>query len=140
MIVHFTIPGEPRSKERHRSYVSRDGKIATFTPTQTRYYENFVKTIYGLECHNKKLSGALEATITGVFPIPASVSKKRRSLMLDNEIHYTKKIDCDNLAKVVLDSLNKIAFDDDKQVCRLTVEKVYGETPRVEVTIKEIGE
>jgi len=140
MYVHFTIPGEPKSKERHRDYTLPNGQTIHYTPAQTRYYENFIKTIYALECRNRKLRGALEANILGVFPVPSSESKKRRGLMLTNAIHYTKKIDCDNLAKVVLDSLNKIAFDDDKQVCRLTVEKVYGEQPRVEVTIKEVGD
>ena len=50
----------------------------------------------------------------------------------------TKKPDIDNIGKVVMDALNKIAFDDDSQVIKLLVEKVYGEEPRVEITIGEI--
>ena len=140
MRVSFTIPGEPKSKERHRDFTLPDGRRIHYTPAQTRYYENFVKTNYMVQCRNRKLSGALEARIKGVFPVPKSESKRRRVLMLLNQIHFTKKIDCDNLAKIILDSLNKIAYEDDKQVCRLLVEKVYGEEPRVDVTITEIGE
>lgn len=46
--------------------------------------------------------------------------------MLDIKTLCQKKPDVDNLAKIVLDSLNKIAYDDDAQVCRLLVEKRYG--------------
>ena len=59
-------------------------------------------------------------------------------MMINKEILHTKKIDCDNLAKIILDSLNGIAYEDDKQVVRLYVEKIYGEHPRVEVELKEV--
>ena len=58
--------------------------------------------------------------------------------MMDGLVPHTKKCDCDNLAKSILDSLNGIAYDDDSQVCRLIVEKIYGENPRVEVKLKEV--
>ena len=51
---------------------------------------------------------------------------------------HTKKIDCDNLCKTILDALNGIAYDDDKQVCMLYVEKRYGGFPKVKVRLKEI--
>ena len=140
MEVSFSIPGEPKGKQRPYSGKDKFGHTIMFTPAQTRNYENWVKTMYMVECRNKKLSGAIEAVITGYFRVPKSESKKRRGLMLQNLIHYTKKIDCDNMAKIILDSLNKIAYDDDKQVVRLTVEKLYAEDDRVEVTLREIGE
>lgn len=57
--------------------------------------------------------------------------------MLDIKTLCQKKPDVDNLAKIVLDSLNKIAYDD-AQVCRLLVEKRYGETPQVLVRLSEL--
>ena len=57
---------------------------------------------------------------------------------LDIKTLCQKKPDVDNLAKIVLDSLNKIAYDDDAQVCRLLVEKRYGETPQVLVRLSEL--
>ena len=53
---------------------------------------------------------------------------------------HTKKIDCDNLAKIILDSLNGIAYKDDAQVCELLVSKYYGDEPRVEVKLYEINQ
>lgn len=59
-------------------------------------------------------------------------------MMLDNKIFPTIKPDTDNIAKSILDSLNGIAYLDDKQVIRLTVEKWYAEVPSVSVKIKEV--
>lgn len=135
--VKFIVPGEPQGKARPR--FARIGNYTrTYTPDETVRYENLVKLFYQQETKGIKLEGEIAAKIVGVFPIPKSVSKKNRELMLQGKILHTKKIDCDNLAKIILDSVNGIAYDDDKQVCRLYVEKVYGEKPRVEVTLKEI--
>lgn len=58
--------------------------------------------------------------------------------MLNNEINPTTKPDTDNIAKSILDSLNGIAYKDDKQVVKLTVEKRYDEIPSVSVWISEV--
>jgi len=59
-------------------------------------------------------------------------------MMLDNKIYPTIKPDTDNIAKSILDSLNGIAYKDDKQVVMLTVEKWYAEVPSVSVWISEV--
>lgn len=135
--VSFQIVGEPKGKGRPR-FSKRGNYVRTYTPKDTLNYEAYIKVSYLNEVGRKKLEGQIEAKITGIFPIPKSTSKKQRALMLSGEVMHTKKIDCDNLAKTILDALNGIAYDDDKQVCRLIVEKVYGENPCVEVELKEI--
>ena len=50
----------------------------------------------------------------------------------------TKKPDTDNIAKIILDSLNGIAYHDDAQIVRLTVQKSYSREPRVLVEISEV--
>ena len=50
----------------------------------------------------------------------------------------TIKPDTDNIAKSILDSLNGIAYLDDKQVIKLVVEKYYAEVPSVSIEIKEV--
>ena len=55
--------------------------------------------------------------------------------MLNGELRPTKKPDCDNIAKVILDALNGIAYHDDSQVVELVVHKHYAETTRVNVTL-----
>lgn len=140
MEVKFTILGEPMGKERPR--FRRVGKyVQTYTPAKTKNYETKVRDSYYQDNMNSRhLTGAIEAEIHGIFPIPVSVSKKLRVKMESGEEPYTKKVDADNLAKIVLDALNGVAYEDDKQVTKLTVTKVYGIDPRVEVRLKELAD
>lgn len=135
--VQFVIPGQPKGKARPR-VITKGQHVHTYTPKETVEYENYVRIMYQEQCRGIRLQGAIRADIIAYFPVPKSTSKKKRALMLDGKIRYTKKIDCDNLAKAILDSLNCIAYDDDSQVCELDVEKWYGEGPRVVVLLSEL--
>lgn len=134
MRIEFTVAGPPKGKQRPR--MTKAGH--TYTPQQTVVYENLVKVMYRSQVGSKQLEGAIKAEITGYFPIPKSVSKKKRAEMIDGKIEYTHKIDCDNLAKTILDALNQIAYHDDAQVTQLCVNKRYAEEPRVEVALTEL--
>ena len=57
--------------------------------------------------------------------------------MLENKISPTKKPDIDNIVKVVLDALNKLAFIDDNRVTKIEVEKRYSKNPKVYIKIEE---
>ena len=137
--VEFDIPGIPKGKQRPK--VTVQGNYAhAYTPKETVNYENYVKLMYQMCRDRKFLEGAIGAVIRAIFPIPKSTSKKNMELMREGKIRHTKKIDCDNLAKIILDSLNGIAYKDDAQVCELSVCKYYGDEPRVEVRLYEINE
>lgn len=58
--------------------------------------------------------------------------------MLNNEIYPTIKPDTDNIAKSILDSLNGIAYLDDKQVTDLRIRKQYSEVAGASVWISEV--
>ena len=91
----------------------------------------------------KPLEGALMVQL--VFWMPRSKDHYRTGKFSDllkpnaPEMHI-KKPDGDNLAKLVLDCLEKSGFyKNDSQVCKLQVEKLYvniGESPRTEVHIE----
>lgn len=133
--MKFTVYGEPVAKGRPR-FSTRGGIVRSYTPNKTASYENLVKLSFDTQVEDKKkLEGEIFAEIIAYFPIPKSTSKKKAELMRNGEIMHTKKCDCDNLAKSILDSLNKIAYDDDSQICSLVVKKFYSDTPRVEVNI-----
>lgn len=135
MKVKFTILGEPKGKGRPR--VTKTGRA--YTPKDTVQYENLVRLEYRRQCNDFKFArnSALDARITAYYAIPKSISKKKRQEMLDFKIRPLKKVDCDNLIKVVLDSLNEIAYHDDVQVVDCQVRKFYSEQPRIVVTIQE---
>ena len=83
------------------------------------------------------MEGAVRAEITAYYGIPKSAGKRSRADMLSRYIRPAKKPDLDNVAKIVLDSLNGLAYKDDAAVVELVVEKYYSETPRVEVRLEE---
>ena len=134
MRIDFNIPGKVQAKQRPRF----NGKY-TYTPERTVAYENWVKTCY-LEKYRgqKPLEKPLKVSIIAYYDIPKSTSKKKRQQMLDDNIFPTIKPDTDNIAKSILDSLNKIAYLDDKQVINLNVRKYYSTNASVAVIIEEI--
>ena len=56
--------------------------------------------------------------------------------MLACNISPTKKPDIDNIAKIILDALNKLAFNDDNQITKLNIEKIYSEEEKIYVKIE----
>lgn len=52
---------------------------------------------------------------------------------------FTSKPDIDNLAKIVMDALNKLAYHDDAQVFRLNIEKVRSDEERTYVSVCEVN-
>ena len=135
METHFTIHGKPQSKARPR--VRRDGHA--YTPSQTTQYEELVRFCW--RCAGAvKLDGAISALILARYPVPKRDSKKTQNAKICGEIPCTIKPDCDNIAKIVLDALNGLAYDDDSQVTELEVHKLYGDIGDVFVRIEEIKE
>lgn len=132
--VTFIVEGEPQGKGRHRT--TKTGHI--FTPEKTALYENWIKTCYLSRTDKEMLIGELRATIHAYYCIPKSKSLKVKQSMLEGLVRPTKKPDIDNVAKCVLDSLNKIAYADDTQVVELIVNKYYAEQGFVKIMLEEI--
>ena len=57
--------------------------------------------------------------------------------MLTGKIWPAKKPDSDNIAKVVLDALNGIAYHDDTQIVMVVAKKVYSSLEGLDVTVEE---
>lgn len=130
----FEILGRVATKGRPR-FSTVNGVPRTFTPKKTVEYENLVRIAW-MNTGYQKLEGCIEATIKAVYPIPSSVSKKKRAEL--DGAWYPKKGDCDNIAKIILDALNHIAYDDDAQVVKLVVTKIYGTEPKAIVSLETV--
>ena len=131
VIVEGTIRGKQRPQ-----FKKKTGKA--FTPNQTINYENWIKQCY-IEQSNKLLQGPIRARIEIYYSVPKSYSKRKIEVIKDGTDYPMKKPDCDNVVKIVLDSLNKIAYDDDKQVVELTVLKRWTfDNERIEFEMEEI--
>ena len=134
-MIAFTIPGAPQGKARART--CRNGH--TYTPDNTVLYENLVKTEFLRQCgrgqriRSDDTRRAISMQITAVYPDPASYPKLDKVAALAGDLLPTKKPDADNVAKVIADALNGLAYDDDAQITDLSVLKRYGEEPEVRV-------
>ena len=136
MIVDFTVQGEPFGKQRPR-LSTVNGFSMAYTPQKTAVKEAIVRGEYKRQCGNAYFpEGAVSVMLLFSLSIPASASKRRRQMMLDGFIHPTKKPDIDNATKLILDSLNGVAWKDDKQVCFQCAMKIYSEQPCVRVIIE----
>ena len=138
MTIEFTVPGEPRGKGRPR-FSNRGGYVRTYTDEKTASYENLVKMEYQWASKGYRYAddAALAVDITAYYGIPKSASKKKQESMRSGEIRPLKKVDVDNLVKVVLDSLNGVAYRDDVQVVECFVHKFYGDEPKVTVRMTD---
>lgn len=138
--MQIIIPGQPQGKARARTFYNpRLGKHQSVTPGKTVLYENLIKTCY-LRAHEGECyeDEPLEVIIRAFYEIPKSTSKKDRVRIQNYELYPTKKPDADNIAKVVCDALNGMAYKDDKQIVNMTVRKRYaedGDEPHVSVSI-----
>lgn len=127
------VEGKIKGKARPRVFNGR-----AITPADTVQYENWVRLCYQEQC-GEYLEGSIRARIIAYYKIPKSYSKKRVQAILEGKEQPIKKPDADNIAKIILDSLNDIAFHDDSQIIELTVIKRYTEeNERVEFELEEI--
>ena len=132
--VIFTVKGEPKGKGRPR--FTKSGHI--YTPDGTSSYETLVGFIYRNSARGYKFTAPVRVTVRAFHKPPKGKSKRVVEDMLNCRILPTKKPDADNVAKIVLDGLNKVAWEDDTQVVEMMVIKRYAEEPMVAVTIEEI--
>lgn len=134
-MIKFIIPGKPQGKARPR-FRRCSNYVSTYSPKQTIEYENKVKKLAIEQCKdklNKEYTGIVKVSIKAYFKPNKSVSKKQYNLLIGTE--HLKKPDSDNIAKIICDSLNGVAYKDDSQVAYLEVKKEYSKEERVEVAI-----
>lgn len=117
--MKFVVEGKIKGKARPR-WSSASGCM--YTPLETKQYENYIAHCFKI-AGGKKIEGAVNLTITMLFAIPKNTKKADRELCKFNEILPTKKPDIDNCLKAVMDGLNGVAYEDDKQVTKNYVEK-----------------
>jgi Holliday junction resolvase RusA-like endonuclease len=138
-MIEFTVYGSPVAKGRPR-FRNRGNFVQTYTDEKTANYEQLVYLAFlNSGCSRVEGDIPLVGEIEFYMDIPKSVSKKKRQQMINNELRPLKKIDLDNGIKIILDALNKVAYDDDKQFVEISAKKYYSENPRAVVRIWEMN-
>lgn len=121
--MEFIVEGEPQGKARPR--FSRRSETV-YTPSKTARYEKEIRQAF-LSAGGKLIPEGSYAVVTvdAYFRIPKSYTKRKRLACEHNINRPDKKPDIDNVLKVVLDALNKVAYADDKQVTGVICRKWY---------------
>lgn len=119
-MVYFFVPGKVQGKARPR-FSSKSGTV--YTPGRTKSYERQIAEAYEAQ-DGPCFEGAVMVVIEAVFPIPKSWTRAKKAEAMAGKLPPGKP-DIDNILKVVLDGLNGIAYEDDKQVTIVQCKKSY---------------
>lgn len=123
--AHFsiTVPLKAVGKERARVVTTKKGKRRSYTPERTVAFEADFKMAVVMDMPAKPWSGPVRMETT--FRIPHDKAKGP----------VIARPDLDNYEKAVMDSLQKLAYNDDSQVWRATSQKIYAREPSIEMTL-----
>tara|TARA_R100000655_G_scaffold29779_1_gene60163 strand:- start:2129 stop:2575 length:447 start_codon:yes stop_codon:yes gene_type:complete len=144
-VRNFFAPGIPKPQPRPRA-VAIGGVVRMYTPSNVKGWRQSVKIAVFNEGVKplQPLAGSISVNLGFIFERPKSHfrSGKYSHLMKpDAPKAHTKKPDCDNLAKAVLDVLTELKFwNDDSQVTHLTTTKQYGDKSGCQISIAEINQ
>lgn len=118
MEVVFELIGEPVAQSRPKFSRGR-----CYEPTNCTKYKEKIRQAARIAMDGKEpMSNALFCAIKSYRKF------KRTSRRFG---------DCDNLYKVATDAMNKIVYEDDSQIVRCIVEKLTGDTSKIEVRISD---
>jgi len=121
--VCFVVPGEPVSKGRPR--LAKGGH--SYTPPRTREAEKRVSDAYRLHI--------------GPTPTGQQMVHGRLAVEIVFVCKNRRKRDVDNMAKLVLDALNGVAYVDDDQIDHLFVQRVWTQVePETRVLIWKVSD
>ena len=105
-VIAFNIPLKPKAKGRPRA-----GRNGMYTDKATREYEDAIRQAY-VDLGLPKLEGNLQVT--------ANFQKDNIWVQIITVKEESKlRGDVDNYVKSLLDGLNGVAYDDDKQVVNI---------------------
>lgn len=87
---------------------------------------------------SEPLKSAVNIRIIVEQKIPKSWTKAKKEAVLDGKIIVLSVQDLDNMIKSVTDGMNKVAYNDDRQIVKIEAEKKYSEVDQVIVIIEEL--
>jgi Holliday junction resolvase RusA-like endonuclease len=125
-MIDIVIHGKPVGKARPRFGRRKDGGVMTYTPRETKNYEQSVAALAQCAMMGKSMmQGPLRVTISAYFQHKTKTG------------YHISRPDLDNIVKAILDGLNGVVFEDDAAVASIVAMKQYGEE-RVEVIVENV--
>ena len=119
LVCQFVIEGycQPKQRTFGRGFV---------TPPETRAYERLVGQLARVAMKGKPpYNGFCGLDVEIIHEIPKSWSRMKKYAAVQGKIFPTI-CDLDNQTKSISDAMNRIVFEDDRQVNHLVVRREYG--------------
>jgi len=130
-MIRIIIPGVPLPWK--APYVGTHG---AFSP---RYEAaKIIKSLIRQQYDGPVLDGYFWVDLFFYMPIPKSISKKKRQMMIDGKIRPESGGDRTNLSKFYEDLLQGIVIKNDKKIVDGRVAKWYGEEPKTVINLQVI--
>jgi len=106
-----------------------------FVPDKQRTYAQKISWLAEQRMHGlEEMKGPIQIQMRATYAYPVSWPEKKKLATT----YKTTKPDCDNLIKIVADSLNGIVYRDDVQIVRVSASKQYGQPEGLTITVSEI--
>ena len=120
--ITFTIRGRLPGKQSVR--VARGH---SYMPQKTRAGMDAVRAAFALAAPPgwEPWNGTVALAVVVQYEPPHSWPQWKRMLSVQRRLAVGRP-DCDNVLKLIGDALNGVAYGDDRQIARATVERVYG--------------
>ena len=121
MTVQFEVIGTIKTKQRPRARVVNSHYAQVYTPQETIMYENYIRSEYQRQVERGYFGNVpLSIGVTAYFEPSKDIKKNMETLSqymnVENKVICTTHKDFDNIYKIVCDSLNGVAYEDDKQI------------------------
>jgi Holliday junction resolvase RusA-like endonuclease len=109
-----------------------------FTPGKQARYMTALKLICQAATKGAKpLEGPIALEVMATYAWPKSLSAKKRAL--PGAAWRTGRPDADNIAKIIGDALNNIAWLDDAQISVASIRKTYSDHPGLTIKIEALA-
>lgn len=134
-MIKLSILGEPKAQKRHR-HVRMGNFVRQYDPSASD--KGDFLSIVQYNAPKEPFAVPLAIAIRFYFTRPKSHFKtgKNSHVMKDTApLWHTSKPDVDNMAKFLMDSLNKIYWKDDSYIADCLIIKQYDDKPRTEIDI-----
>lgn len=136
-VLSLRVFGLPVAQARARARIFQDrmgqARVSVYDPANSRDWK---RTVIAQVVERKPPAPIGEAPLSMelTFHLPRPQSLPKRIL------YHVKRPDCSNLLKGVEDALRGIVYRDDSQLVRVTVEKIYSNSPGVEIRVAHVPE
>jgi Holliday junction resolvase RusA-like endonuclease len=139
--ICIVVAGEARPfRKKVASWTARDGRWGTHAYDDKQYSSWKDQARYAAfkaMGERPPLASAVDFCLKVYFPIPVSMSNRKKELARRGLLRPTVTPDVDNLCKAAADALTGIVFRDDKFIVDASISKFYSDRPRVEMEVRE---